>query len=100
MLDLHLAALPVLIPLIAAPITLILGRSLLAWFFATSASAWACLFSFQLLHTALAEGSLSYGLGGWLPPWGIELRVDAANAFVLLAAVSYTHLTLPTTSRV
>ncbi|UTW44219.1 monovalent cation/H+ antiporter subunit D family protein [bacterium SCSIO 12696] len=94
MLEQHLAALPVLLPLIAAPITLILGRSLLSWGFATLVSGCAFVVSIQLLAAALSDGVLSYALGGWPPPWGIELRVDAANAFVLLAVSAISTLVL------
>ncbi|TNC81196.1 MAG: cation:proton antiporter [Oleiphilus sp.] len=94
MFEQHLAALPIIIPLIAAPIALILGRSLLTWGFATLISAWACYASWHLLLAALSEGSLSYAMGGWPPPWGIEMRVDAANAFVLLAVTAVSTLVL------
>ncbi len=85
MLEQHLAALPILIPLIAAPIALLLNRSLYSWFFATAASAWASVAAWQLLALTLSEGAVSYAVGGWAPPWGIELRIDTASAFVLLA---------------
>jgi len=85
MLEQHLAALPILIPLIAAPIALLLNRSLYSWLFATAASAWASVTAWQLLVLTLSEGVVSYAVGGWAPPWGIELRVDTASAFVLLA---------------
>jgi multicomponent Na+:H+ antiporter subunit D len=32
-----------------------------------------------------AGGAFSYALGSWEPPWGIEYRVDALSAFVLVA---------------
>ena len=94
MLEQHLALLPIILPLIAAPITLLLGRSLLSWGFATAISAWACFVSWQLLSAALSEGVLSYAVGGWPPPWGIELRVDALNAFILLAVSAISTLVL------
>jgi multicomponent Na+:H+ antiporter subunit D len=94
MLEQHLATLPILLPLIAAPLTFILGRTLLTWGLATIVSACACFFSFQLLVAALSEGVLSYAVGGWAPPWGIELRVDAANAFVLLTVTALSTLVL------
>lgn len=37
-----------------------------------------------LLARVMVEGVVSYELGGWAPPIGIEYRVDAANALVLL----------------
>lgn len=94
MFEQHLAALPILIPLIAAPIALILGRSILIWGFATLVSACSCYVAWQLLLTTLSDGALSYAMGGWPPPWGIEMRVDAANAFVLLAVSAVSTLVL------
>lgn len=94
MLEQHLVALPIILPLIAAPIALILGRPILSWLFATLVSGAACFVSWQLLAAALSEGVLSYAVGGWPPPWGIELRVDAANAFILLAVTAISTLVL------
>lgn len=94
MLEQNLAALPILLPLIAAPIALLLGRSSFAWGFATLISAGACYCAWQLLALALSNGVVSYEVGGWPPPWGIELRVDVANAFVLLAVSALSTLVL------
>ncbi len=94
MLEQHLAALPILLPLIAAPIVLLVGRSSLAWMVATLVSGFATIAAWQLLITCLASGSLSYAVGGWMAPWGIELRIDAANAFVLLAVTAISTLVL------
>ena len=33
-----------------------------------------------LLWQVLTTGPISYALGGWAPPWGIEYRVDVLNA--------------------
>ncbi|OUS23494.1 cation:proton antiporter [Gammaproteobacteria bacterium 45_16_T64] len=94
MLEQHLAALPIILPLIAAPLTLLLGRSILSWGFATFVSGCASVVAWQLLLAALSNGALSYAVGGWPPPWGIELRIDAANAFVLLAVTTISTLVL------
>jgi len=94
MFEQHLAVLPILLPLIAAPIALLLGRSLLSWGFATLVSAFACYASWQLLSATMVDGVLSYAVGGWAPPWGIEMRVDTANAFVLLAVTAVSTLVL------
>ncbi|MCG8314997.1 MAG: monovalent cation/H+ antiporter subunit D family protein [Pseudomonadales bacterium] len=94
MLEQNLAVLPVILPLIAAPIVLMLGRSLLTWGFATIISGCSSVVSWLLLAATLSEGVLSYAVGGWPPPWGIELRIDTANAFVLLAVTSVSTLVL------
>ncbi len=88
MLNEHLPILPIIIPLMAAPICLLLGSRQLCWLLATATSAFSFVISILLLDQVLAEGALRYALGGWPAPWGIEMRVDAANAFVLLAVTA------------
>ena len=36
------------------------------------------------LQQVAAGGVLSYAIGDWAAPWGIEYRIDALNAFVLV----------------
>jgi len=85
MLSEHLPILPIILPLIAAPVCLLIPGRNGGWLFATLVSAISLVVSFVLLNRVLAEGTLSYAMGGWPPPWGIEMRLDVANAFVLLA---------------
>ena len=42
------------------------------------------LIALGLLQQVSGGQVISYQLGGWAPPWGIEIRVDLLNAFVLL----------------
>ncbi|KZY98240.1 cation:proton antiporter, partial [Oleiphilus sp. HI0073] len=90
----HLPILPVLIPLLAAPIAILVGRSSLAWLLSTSASIAAFFVAIGLLELTLANGAIRYALGGWSPPWGIEMRIDVASAFVLLAVSGISSLVL------
>ena len=80
----HLPALQVVIPLIAAPLCLLAGRASLAWTIAFLASACATAAAVILAYQTLHHGPISYHMGGWAPPWGIEYAVDSANAFILL----------------
>ena len=80
----HLPALQVVIPLIAAPLCLLAGRASLAWIIAFLASACATATAVILAYQTLHHGPISYHMGGWAPPWGIEYVVDTANAFILL----------------
>ena len=80
----HLPVLQVLVPFIAAPLTVLIGSRRLAWPIAFAASAAATAIAFALLMQVIGGGVISYHLGGWAPPIGIEYRVDATNAFVLL----------------
>ncbi len=79
----HLPVLVVIVPLLAAPLCVILGNRYLAWLLAILASLVSFLFSSHLLVQVLDGDVISYALGGWAPPLGIEYRIDAANAFVL-----------------
>jgi multicomponent Na+:H+ antiporter subunit D len=83
MLD-HLPALQVVLPLLAAPLIILVGHRVFAWL-ATTAVSYACLVIAILLATRVADGgAISYALGSWQPPWGIEYRVDALSSFVLV----------------
>ena len=91
---LHLPALQVVIPLIAAPLCLLAGRAPLAWIIAILASASATLAAVILAYQTLNYGSISYHMGGWAPPGGIEILVDSANAFILLLVSSIATVVL------
>lgn len=80
----HLPALQIVVPLVSAPLCMLLvkGRFAYALSFVVYWAAFAI--SILLLGQVLDGGVISYRLGGWAPPWGIEYRVDAANAYVLL----------------
>ncbi len=80
----HLPALQVVVPLLSAPICVLLGRGRFAYGFTLAISWVAFVISGLLLQAVVQGGAISYQLGGWAPPWGIELRVDLVNAYVLL----------------
>ncbi len=84
MIDSNLPALQVVLPLIAAPLCLLLRSSALTWLVAWSATWSAAAISVAILLKVLSSGTISYAFGGWAPPWGIEYRIDALNAFVLV----------------
>jgi len=80
----HLPVLQIVVPLLAAPVAALVRRPTLSWIIAVAATLWAFGVSVLLLGQVLATGPISYAIGGWEPPWGIEYRVDLVNAFVLL----------------
>ncbi len=90
----HLPILVVLIPFIAAPLVVIIGARGLAWSLALLASAASTVIAAVLLSKVMGGGVISYALGGWLPPLGIEYRIDAANAFVLLLVTAISTVVL------
>ena len=80
----HLPALIIVVPLLGAPICVVTRRLGQAFGIALVASWFSFLCACLLTVRVLAEGTISYELGGWPPPIGIEYRVDTLNAFVLL----------------
>jgi multicomponent Na+:H+ antiporter subunit D len=80
----HLPALQVVVPLLGAVFAAFMRRHTPA-FALTAIVSWILPFiSAAMLWQVLTDGPISYALGGWEPPWGIEYRVDALNAFVLM----------------
>ncbi len=84
----HLPALQIIVPLLAAPSCVILRQRLLVRWFATLITVVAFAFSVMLTQQVMAEGTISYHVGGWEPPWGIELRADALTVLILLVVTS------------
>jgi multicomponent Na+:H+ antiporter subunit D len=81
----HLPALQVLLPLVAAPLIVLVGSRRFAWLATTVVSYLCLVFSLQLAWRVARTGAISYAIGNWPPPWGIEYRVDALSSFVLVA---------------
>ena len=91
----HLAALQVAIPLIAAPASILLRRPSWMRLFAVVVT-WSCFaMSLGLLVQVVDSGTISYALGGWAAPWGIEYRVDLLNGFVLVLISAIASVILP-----
>jgi multicomponent Na+:H+ antiporter subunit D len=84
MLALHFPALQVVLPLLMAPVCVLLRGARLSWLAALAISWVTFAIAALLLAEVLIGGPLSYAVGGWAPPWGIEIRLDAVNAFVVL----------------
>ncbi len=91
----HISLLLVVIPLIAAPIVAILPRGRWPWFISLIVTSLCALLASFQLWAVMSGGVISYELGGWAPPWGIEYRIDAVNAFVALIVAGIAALTLP-----
>lgn len=86
----NLPILLVVLPLMAAPLCVLTRHGRLAWLLAFAASAAAFAIAIALLLQVQATGVVSYALGSWAPPWGIEYRIDAVNAplLVLVTAIA------------
>jgi multicomponent Na+:H+ antiporter subunit D len=91
----HLPVLQVVIPLMAAALCAALRPPRLAWAWAVLVSWVAFAIAVVLLRQVLATGPISYEIGGWAAPWGIEYRIDEINAFVLLIVSAIGAVVLP-----
>lgn len=88
MLSSQLPALQVVIPLVAAPICVFFRNPRIAWLIALIASSLTFMVSIGLFLQVQQLGVISYEMGNWSPPWGIEYRVDNVNAYILLIVSS------------
>ncbi|MHA1165968.1 MAG: monovalent cation/H+ antiporter subunit D family protein, partial [Alphaproteobacteria bacterium] len=80
----NLPALQVVLPLLGAVLCAFFRRGIYAWGVALIVSLAMPLIAIGLLIQVLDSGTISYAMGGWKPPIGIEYRVDVFNAFLLL----------------
>ena len=91
----HLPALQVVLPLVAAPLIVLLRRDTAAWLVATLVSVAAFGIAVALALAVADAGAISYAIGSWPPPWGIEYRVDALSAFMLVLVAGTGALVMP-----
>lgn len=80
----HLPILQVILPLVAAPSCMIIRKATFVWLFSLAVGLAALAVSVLLLQQVYVAGPISYQLGGWEAPWGVEYRIDLLNAWLLL----------------
>ncbi|RLA17877.1 MAG: monovalent cation/H+ antiporter subunit D family protein, partial [Gammaproteobacteria bacterium] len=80
----HLPALQIVLPLIAAPLCVLLRTTRLVWLLAFAVTVASFGIAVELYSQVLQYGVISYAMGGWAPPIGIEYRVDQFNALMLI----------------
>jgi multicomponent Na+:H+ antiporter subunit D len=95
----QLPALQVVVPMLAAPLCVLLRRPRLTWLLTLAVTWGSVAVAVLLLQQALAAGFVSYHVGGWAPPWGIEIRIDPVNAFVLTIVTAISALVMTTAPR-
>ncbi len=95
----QLPVIPIILPLVTAPLAVLMpaekwgGRlphvftTLVAWTVFAACAA--------ILHSVATVGPISYHLGDWAPPIGIEYRIDLANALVLTLVSGVGALVFP-----
>ncbi|NNJ91970.1 MAG: monovalent cation/H+ antiporter subunit D family protein [Gammaproteobacteria bacterium] len=77
-----------------APLCVLLDHPRLAWFAALASSWVSFAAAISLVMQVSAQGPISYWLGGWEPPWGIEYRIDVLASYVLLIVTAMAALVL------
>lgn len=80
----HLPALQVIVPLMTAPLAVLMPDRRLSWSIATAASLCALAIAIALVGEVRAHGNVVYEMGSWAPPYGIALGIDAMSALLLL----------------
>ena len=91
----HLPALQVVLPLISAPLSVLLRRGGVAFALVTAAAWTAFAIAIALWWQVDASGTVSYQIGHWEPPWGIEYRVDRLSSFMLVLISGMAAVVLP-----
>jgi len=91
----HLPVLIILAPLLGAPLAALMRGSNWPWLLATLICWFSLLCSILLLMQVNSQGEVIYIMGGWEAPWGIEYRLDFANALLLVLITGLASVVLP-----
>ncbi len=87
----HLPATQILIPLIGAILILASRKNIVIWATASLLTLLTFINSILLYKQVSVDGVISYAMGGWEPPIGIEYRIDSVNS-ILIVLVSFMAL--------
>jgi multicomponent Na+:H+ antiporter subunit D len=91
----NLPVLQVVVPLVSAPVCLLLRNPRHAWACAQIVSWLVLAIAVMLLQNVYTGGTLSYAIGAWATPWGIEYRVDMAGALMALIIAATGAIVMP-----
>ncbi len=91
----QLPALLVVIPLLAAPLNVMLRHRKLSYFLTFVVILSSFIISFALALEIQKNGVISYHFGNWRPPLGIEFRIDNLNLVVILFVSLSTLISMP-----
>ncbi|NMH60530.1 monovalent cation/H+ antiporter subunit D family protein [Alteromonas ponticola] len=78
----HISVLLIIIPLIAAPLMVIVNNTRFSWLVSLAVTAVCTYLSFVLMTDIQGGSEVHYAMGGWAPPWGIAYLIDPLNALV------------------
>ena len=90
----HLPALQVIVPMLTAPLVMLLKPAGLARAAATAASLFAFAIAIAMTMGVLDGHVYTYRMGSWPAPYGIELAVDRFSALLLLIVTGASSIAL------
>ncbi|WP_417737178.1 monovalent cation/H+ antiporter subunit D family protein [Rosistilla oblonga] len=80
----NLPVLLIVVPLIAAPLCVLIGNRKLVYLLALAVACAVFAMAVGLMAEVVRSGPIHYNIGNWAPPYGIEYVVDGLSGFVLL----------------
>lgn len=95
MISANLPAIQVVLPLLGAVVCAMISRGIWAWFISLVICMLMPVVAIALLVQVFDGGVISYELGGWKPPYGIEYRIDVVNAFLLVLVSTIGAIIMP-----
>ena len=90
----HLPALQVVVPMLIAPLVVLMRIRGLPWAVATVTSLMAFAIAVGLTDVVFDRYSATYEMGSWRAPYGIELHVTRFSALLLLIVTGASTLAL------
>ncbi len=84
MISSQLPALQIILPLLMAPIALMVRNPRIVWLLSLIVTWMTFVISIFLMMQVLDSGTITYRIGGWAAPWGIEYVLDKVGTFVLI----------------
>ena len=84
MISSQLPVLQVVLPLVAAPLCILFHNRTFAWLLMVFVSLVSFGISCALFNQVLDENTITYAMGGWVAPWGIEYYIDKLTTYMLL----------------
>lgn len=88
----QLPAIQLLLTFLAAPACSMMQNGDRAWWLTAIVSWMSVIVAALLMFHVWDGGVISYHMGGWPPPWGIEVRIDELTALVLLLVTLFGSL--------
>ncbi len=91
----NISVLVVIIPLMSAPICVIMRNGTFAWAWATIIGFITFALGVTMLGHVMDSGTILYKMGNWDAPWGIVYRVDPLGAFVVVIVTAIAAVVMP-----